>query len=704
MGEQLNASYAEYERTNLSWVRQKVNEAMVMLKKERAYNDIATSIDYVNGEQFPLRSKAISNIVDNKLRKIVLEICSAMTDVRPIWNYSTYDDKYKEQAELLNKLARSWWRNSRADRKLWAALMYSCVGGSGYLALTWNPSLPGGGDLELIPFDPRNVLPIEPVYSDSIQDWQGVILRQRVSIETVKKMYPAKASAIGASGYGSWFGPEGTKGRVYDVMSTVWSILKGRTKSNEEELPGSTDLIRVYLKDNSVHTGDKPRQMGDPDSNWSYLVYPVGSINPQTGQATTVEEARLYPRGRLIVCNPDTILHDGPNFFWHGYFPVIRFTLDPLPWSLLGSSLVSDLIPIQNALNESLRGAEDAIAQWIRRGVVADKNALSPDSLKAIDTRRPGIRVLTNPNAGEGFKVLDGPQLPDFYMNLIQLYRGEIDENSGIRDFKALQQMQKNPNEEELEKMMDALSPLLRGRARSIELALAELAEMLKVCFFQYYNAPRRMQILGEKGLAIEDFDYDPGTLVPSDLPGDTREERASQHHRNFTFDVEPDSFLNVNHMMKKMMVMQLFRANGIDIYSAWQALDLDRIGPIPGDTLPERMIAARKLGLQPGPTPEIVQAQEQAQLMQTQMMIQQMQAQALMQQMAPMGQGGPQGGPGQGGPGGGPPPGPGGPQAPPTSGTGPHGGRPPSGGQPPQFLVKQGPEGPRAVVSESGG
>jgi hypothetical protein len=41
---------------------------------------------------------------------------------------------------------------------------------------------------------------------------------------------------------------------------------------------------------------------------------------------------------------------------------------------------------------------------------------------------------------------------------------------------------------------------------------------------------------------------------------------------------------------------------------------------------------------------------------------------------------------------------------APSNSGVGSQGGRPPSGGQPPQFVQKNGPEGPRTVVSESGG
>jgi hypothetical protein len=517
---------------------------------------------------------------------------------------------------------------------------------------------------------------------------------------------------IGSSGSQSWFGPEGSKGKLFDIATSVWDIINGRAKDSGNALPDSLDLVTIFTKDDSVNTGDAPKDMGKPGSNWEYTVFPVGSMHPSDGHRVTREEARLYPRGRLIVCTQDGILHDGPNPYWHGMFPLVRVTLDPTPWSLLGSSMIGDLIPIQNALNEALRGADDAVGQWVRRGVIADKRALNQTNIDMIDTRKAGMKVLVNPIPGEAFKIIEGPHLPEFYMALIQYYRMEIDENSGIKDFKAMQGLKQDPNKDSIDKFMDALSPLLRGRSRSLEITLAELAELLKVCFLQYYTAPRRLQILGKDGLSLEDFDYDPGNMIPN--AGDptdrtTREERAQKHHRNFSFNVAPDSFLSVSHVMRKMMIMQLFRANGIDIYTMWEAMDFNNVGHVAAETLPDRMIAARKAGLQPGPTPEMVAAQEQLaiigpkmQALQMQMQMQQMMMQgapgALAPQMGPGGPDGPPGGPS--GPGGGAsaPPG-----APPTSGVGPQGGRPPSGGAPPQMVIKSGPEGPRSVISESG-
>lgn len=693
-------THDEYEKQLLGWVKQRGNEGLEVLKRERGYVDMGKSIEWINGDQVPLRTKAISKIVDNRLRKIVLETVSAMTDVRPIWNYETHVDNLKKQSEIYNSLARNWWRNGHIDRKLQAILTFACAGGTGYGCLTWNPTAPGGGDFELIPYDPRNVIPIGAVYSDSVQDWEGVILRQRISMEEGRRRFPSKAYAINKS-TNNWLGPPTRYGgKMLDLVTSVWGVIKGNAGGGtHDQLPTTFDLLTIYFKDDTKNTGNAPRRMGDPDSNFSYVVYPIGSLNPITGKKVTSDEAMLYPRGRLVICTPDAILSDGPNPNWHGFFPVIKFTLDPLPWLLLGSSLVQDLMPLQNALNEALRGCEDGIGQWVRRGVVADRSAISPAELKAIDTRKSGMQALINSTAGEGFKVVDGPQLPEWYMAMIQLLIQQMDENSGVRGLQQLSQLNQMPAADTIEKFMDALSPMLRMRGRSLEVALAEVAEMLKVGFLQYYNAGRRVEILGKDGLTWEDFDYDPGHMVPDQVAGadpQSRESRAVTHARNFSFTVAPNSFLNVSHATQKMLILQLFRDNGVDIYSLWEALDLPNIGPIPAENIPDRMIAARKRGLQMGPTPEMVQVQEAAAIAQAQAAISQIQAAIASGGMPLNGPAGQPTGPQAGG---GPPPQAGG--QPPPGQLPSRVGRPPSGQQVPQMVMKDG--GQRAVISESG-
>ncbi len=679
----LPAAFEDAERELLAYLQRKVGEGIGILRKEKAWVELPKAIEFVNGNQTPVLPKALSKTSDNRLKKIAFETASSLTDVRPIWNYETNNEEFDEQGDVLNKLARGWWKNNAVDRSLVDTLLFSEVGGSGYAALVWNPDASEDGDFRLIPYDPRDVIPIDPVFSTTIQDWRGVALRQRLAVDTVKEMFPDKAHRIEGDS-GGWFSPiQKDTGRLFEMVTSVWGFLTA--SSTQRELGKDyVDLVHVFLKDPSLHQGAEPVQMGpEPeDGNFGYTVYPIGWEMPN-GKIATAKDAKLYPRGRMIICTSTTILSDGPNPYWHGMFPLVRFTLDPLPWSLLGASMIGELIPMQNALNDGLRGLEDGMAQWIQRGVKADKTAISDTNLKKIDTRQANMKVLLNPSAGDSFEVIPGPEFPTWYMEYLGLLKIELDELSGVRGLQQLAQLKQMPSSDTMEKYMDALSPMLRLRARSIEISLGELAEMLKVGFFQYYTLSRRMQILGKDGATLEDFDYDPDNMIPAGEG--TLTDRAKSHHKNFTFSIAPNSFLNVSHMTQKMLMLQLLRGNLLDPWTAWDAFDLPNTGQPPAETIPQRMIEARRMGLIPGPPPEVIQAQTAVQVAQAQQMLQQM---AMMQQMQP----------GQGQPGAGAPP-PGG-GAPSTSGTGPQGGRPPSGGQPPQFVQKS--DG-RTVVSESG-
>jgi hypothetical protein len=660
------------DKALLDWLRIKFGEGLVVLKKERAWEQINDAIKYVDGKQHQLKSKTISRIIDNRLRKTALETVATMTDVRPIWNFETYVPEYQRQAEILNKLSKAWWTNTFADRKLASILLYACVGGSGYGLLTFNSKEGDLGDLELVPFDPRDVVPIDPTYTDDINDWRGIILRQRLPLETVRKMFPSKAHKL--FGKETAWSPSPTAERKsYDqIITPVWDALEGR-KSTQGDSPG-IDLMRAYVRDDSLNLTDNPIVMGTGD--FAYTVYPMGSIDPYSGETVTKKEAKLYPRGRLIIFTPETILRDIPNPHWHGKFPVIRFTLDRLPWSLLGSSMIGDLIPLQDALNEALRGAEDGLNQWVRRSVAADKRSMPKAALDALDTRQAGIKVHYNPAVGEPFKIIDGPDPEVFgiYKELIDDLKTEIEDISGMRGVTELSQLGQMPASDTLEKYMEALSPTLRLRSRSLEYSLGQLAQLLKVSFFQWYTAPRRIQLLGKDGISKQDFDMDAGTLVPKGP--EPRRERAIKHQSLFSFQVAPNSWLNVSHAQQKMFYLQLFREQVMDPWSVWNQFDITDTGPEPADTIPARIVKARETGLMQGPTPELVMAQLQQQLLQIQQQIQQLQMP-----------------PGAAPPGGGPPS--------PNAGAGPTtDGRPPTGAVPPHQETRDG--GMRPVVSES--
>jgi hypothetical protein len=169
-----------------------------------------------------------------------------------------------------------------------------------------------------------------------------------------------------------------------------------------------------------------------------------------------------------------------------------------------------------------------------------------------------------------------------------------------------------------------------------VEGFLRSLAEQWKVNTFQFMTAKRRIAILGDAGLSLQDFDYDPGTLVPAMSPMKSSpgqpdpltgmegpptmapdpqyvpeldasrpySERAQHFQKLFVFTVAPNSLLAMNTQEGKMMRFQLARMGYYDFWSLHETLETPNVGTPPAIPLPP---------LTP-PTPEeVMQAQLQA-------------------------------------------------------------------------------------------
>jgi hypothetical protein len=684
-----STAFGTYERDVLQKVEGYVHSGQGWYRKEESYTQLGRTIASVNGRYDALKPRALSSVFDNRTGKIAFDIASALSEVRPIWTYSTYREQYKRQAEVFSKSARYWWKKVAGDRALLYAVLHALAGGSGFLLQQWNPDLPGGGDIELLPFGVQDVLPIGPVYSESLQDWQGVVLRQRVSAEALINEYPTKEKEIRGS-TGSWFGPppessSRPKG-ASAYFQTAFQRLFGPAPAAEPGMSpaGSVDLIWVFLKDYKVHTGDAPVEMGESGKSWTYTVKP--------GE-------RLYPRGRLIKCVMQGVLDDGPGQYWHGMFPLTRFTLLPLPWSLLGASPLADIAALQESYNDILRGLQDNVNQKLRPAVVTN-SSMAQRKLEALDMRQPGQKVRLNMTAGEQFELREVNDLPAYVMEHLRFLRDEMDDNSGTGTLpKVLQQMKQALSADSMDKILDAMSPKLQLMANSIEVGLSEVATLFLTNVMQFYTMPRRYQMLGRDGVTMEDFDFDPNTLVPAPPPGlvDTLQDRAARaifHKANFSFAVERGTFLEVSQISHRLQMLQLWSRQAVDLWTLLDSFDLPGTGPEPAPTIFERMEWCKKHGLMPGLTAEVAAAQQSLVLAQA--------AQALAQTglQNPM-MGAPPGAPPVNGPA--TPPG-GAPMIPPgrTNGVGPQGGRPPSASAPPHLETRNGPDGPRQILSES--
>ena len=606
-----------YPRATLQWLNDAITGGEGILKQDPTYNAIGDNIRYVMGDQLRDRPSELSHIVDNRTKKAIAETVSALTDIHPLFGFDTENDLFQDQVVILGKLTKAWWISSFADLRLADVIRYAMAAGTGYVEVNWDATLAGGyGDLILTPVDPRDVLPIGPRYDFSVQSWDGVIIRSMESLDTLVARYGIAAAGLTADNGNTWLSR--MWGNVKTKVETPTNIFES-TQGKGHNMPLRTngkEVYKCFVKDTRLWDGTMPINMGDVKTSWAYKVYPVGYLK-DNGQPATEEDARVYPRGRMIVATKERVLFDGPNPYWHGMFPIAKLTLDPWPWSLMGGSMVADLKPMQDAVNECLNGVWDHVKKSLRPAVIGDKRAVPQSTWNRLDTRIPGVKLLQNPTAGKGIEFVHSDPLSPDVMEFFQYVIGEMDTLSGVANLQAMMHLNQAPGADSIEKMQEALSPLLRTKSRLLEVFLREIGEMIKSGFFQFYTLPRRINILGEQGISLREFDFDPGSLVPAMHKDDPdylphldamlpSAERARQHMRNFTFQITPNSLLGASQLSRKLTYLQMFKLALMDPYSLWEAMEIPNAGSPPADvqTVSQRILYAQQVGLMPNTNP----------------------------------------------------------------------------------------------------
>lgn len=593
----------------LGWVKEARDEGIRIYNEDPASERIDLIMDYILGKQIMGKAPPyVLRFVVNKVRKAIRTHVAALTDLRPLFTFKTFNPRYEETAQLLDRLAVMWWINLKADVAIRDAAQYAAAAGSGDLIVEHDPNASEGwGDTVLLARDPRDTLPIRPTRQDSLQTWEGLIIQEAVSPNKLLSMFPEAWEEVSQSSRSAGWG-----GQIFSVFRRALGInsptvgvldaIKNRQVRNSAipEIP----LFRVYLDDRSIWTGLTPKLMGKPGTNWAYMVKP--------GQ-------RLYPRKRLIVCTERNVYYDGPSQYWHGMYPVSRLKLESWPWQLLGLPLAHDMIPVQNAINKGYEFIFMNLSQTVNRGIIADKNAVPRDLLKQVDTREPNFKLRMNPTMGEGVKLADVASLPPYTMEFMAGLMQTFDDMTETANLSQLMQLRQMPSGDTIEKYYQTLTPGLKLEGRALEVTLREVAQMFKSNVFQFYSKKRRMLMLGDPGKTLEDFDFDPDNVIPAleefmPTPGPPdpttgqptarpkqpnpdyvpeldknlpRDVRAQYFQKLFTFYVAPNSLLAMHAQEKKLEQLQLFRGGMLDIWTLAEMFEIPNFGAPPPMPLP---------------------------------------------------------------------------------------------------------------------
>jgi hypothetical protein len=425
-----------------------------------------------------------------------------------------------------------------------------------------------------------------------------MMVRRERTVNYLKAKYPKAADRIKADRDASFVAK--ARNKIQTVMaklnmssSPFWDSI-GSKPAESINVPAA-DLFQIYVKDKSINKSSRAVWVGEgtPDAhpNWSYWVKP--------GEA-------LYPRGRAIVFTRTAVLRDGPNIYWHGMFPMSKLTLDPWPWSYLGKPLLLDALPLQKELNRLVRGVADHNQKVFRPDLIAENNSMPRSAMDTIDTRRAGLKLRTLP--GRQATVGQTQTMDVSVVESIKDLRDEMDILAGTRDLTQMMKLGQIPTSETVEKIVESMSPSIRLRSRVLEAFIREFATMLLSNFFQFYDTGKRVAALGPDGMTFEDFDYDPGTMIPDFVTADDeargfirpRYERAREFLRQFTYHVAPGSLLAASEITTKLLYVQLARAGWLDIWTLLDKLGVPNVGNPPSEakTITDRLKAQQSMGL----------------------------------------------------------------------------------------------------------
>jgi hypothetical protein len=103
---------------------------------------------------------------------------------------------------------------------------------------------------------------------------------------------------------------------------------------------------------------------------------------------------------------------------------------------------------------------------------------------------------------------------------------------------------------------------------RYIEDLMKQMGQQWVPNSFQFHTLKRRVAMLGSDGMTWEDFDYDPGTMVPAGIP-------AEEHWKAFTFMMQPGSLLKSTRESGYPKAFAMRRQGDMDLKNFLESIDM---------------------------------------------------------------------------------------------------------------------------------
>lgn len=591
---------------------------------QSAYKDIPKALDILSGRSDVRTTETRSGINTARLKRDSREIIGALANIRPFWGYSSDAAAYKSSAMMMNKVARAVYLESFFDRSLKGALQYAMATGDGYIWPKYSRPMYGRGRGR-IKFDflgSLDVLPVQMPRDNDLQEAYIVDIVDFVPVARAHSMFPMFQDKLHPIAKRRYRG-----GLTTQRLSLAERFKYAARKDTFMEL--YCELNYMYILDNSINTSGYKLPMGQENTSWFYEVPSLGDEisqrDPLSGniykRAARVEDCYVYPHRRVMIFNEDILLYDGPAWDWHDMVPLLRYSFDRQPWDGVGNVLIKDGYEYQRGINELERHAQTVANARLRPGLTYDIGAgasINTQTAEGLDPFAPDVRVGIDTSGGTDKPAFNTilpenlMEVPTWFFTLMDHYNAGMDYQLGLKDITALAKLRANADGSSLDKIMDVMGPIVQDISRDMEQPMRDAGEITKYLILQYYTTQRIMEYVGEDGVTVESFDYDPESLIPSHMPYEvdkfkkaepsslTKLERARHFAENLRFTVSPLSLHEISTMTKKLAYIQLKKAGlWISNQTIAEIWNIPNYGNVGGSTEIEKYWQEREVELE---------------------------------------------------------------------------------------------------------
>ncbi len=561
-GPETTSTYSTaYHHSVVEWTTAAFDEAEYDQQQVEELQMCQGYIDYLECKQWTAnRPKSKSRPVDNRMTGLYWELIGQLTDIRPVIEiHGTQidpDPAYKRATDMLNQGLRAWALQTDFDLKLAKCVAWAILTTS-FVKMQWNPFLNyGKGDLEMVPLGPTSVMPLKS--KGDLESAEAVIFRDVWSLRQFRAAYPGPGATVAPDERYSNFNiaptpPSNVAPMIYNLMAEgLKRKLGGHSRSQSSAVP-MAEMKEFWLKDETRNETKFDIQIGESEKNWSYIV-PPGK--------------KLYPRGRLIVMGGpnNVVLWDGPNPYWHGKPPFAMLRLNVVPWKLYGISDLKTQVGLQDIINNILAGVLDAVKRAVNPAFFAPKNAFSTEVWQSLDFSLPNARAAYSPQSAHEPKFVPPPVLPGFVLAIYQEIGRRLEATSTGAVASEAAKKKQIPAAEGIEQLKAEKQTPIRLKGRNIESFMKVAGGMQVSNMIQFWDAKRRMRMLGTKGLTFEDFDWEPGTMRPAGVTGE-------EYVQRFQFYIEPGSLLSIKRVEERMEALMLRKMHAIDLKTMYKKL-----------------------------------------------------------------------------------------------------------------------------------